>query len=170
PDRVHAGVELERDLEEAGIHAPGERDVRVDAELLLVDQRPLQARALSGAEGGLDQIEDQGIGVSAARSAKAGEQGWRLRGIADDGAALALLRRLSRRHWRQPVAGRDLSVQPFDLPQRGPGLEVADQHQRAVVRGVVAAEVALAVRPRDRLDVAHPADHRPAVWMGEEGE
>src|SRR5207245_1389267 len=112
----------------------------------------------------------QGVRFAAAGTAKASQHRGRLRRIADHRAALAFLPRLSGCDSRQPVAGGNAAVEPLDLPQRGGRLEVADQHQRAIVRRVVGAEVSFALLARDRLDVAHPADHRPAVGVGEEGQ
>ena len=69
---------------------------RLDAELLIVDQRALQSRAFAVAERGLDQIERQRLSAAAVGRAIPEQQRRSLRGISNFSAPLALLRRLAR--------------------------------------------------------------------------
>ena len=94
------------------------------------------------------------------------EEERELRVEIDVGAPLASLRNHRGRVARQRGRARQTAEGALDVREGRLGLEVADDHEGQVVRGVVGVEESLAGFDRHLLDVAAPADHRPAIGMG----
>ena len=63
-------------------------------------------------------------------------------------------------------AGRDGAEPPLHVPQRGGRLDIAHDHERGVVRNVVAPVVRVEVVARHAAQVAQPADRRVPVRVG----
>ncbi len=139
-------------------------------QLELLHQPLAQPRGLAHREADLQHVEGGGVRAARGRPAPAGQEGGRLGRVADNRAPLAALRWLALRDGRRARAGRDVGVELLDQRRGGVRVHVPDHVHRRVARRVVGPEEALAVVAGDALDVLHPADHRPAVRVGQEDQ
>ena len=84
-----------------------------------------------------------------------------------DGSLYELgLRRLGYRDARDGLAPRDASEVRTRLCQSGLRLEVADDHERRVIRNVKRVEELLDIRRGRRIQILHRADWRILVGVG----
>ena len=154
-----------RDHEAAGDLLGVVADVDLAGQRLVVDQRLLEPRRQAVAEDAGGDLHRRFVGAEVLRR-DVGDVGPRRRhAIADLDDALALELRdpaprpIQRRPRRQPAEVL------LDQPLRFGRIEVAGDHQRQVVRRVVAAEERLDVVERRGAQVVHAADDRPRVGM-----
>ena len=163
--RIDAGLEQRLHVEGAGDLAAIGAGVDLRHQVLLVDQPPIEPRALRAAQHAGRQRQQIEIGVApAGRVIGAIHQRLRhaILGFFTDVALEArdpLLGAAQRRARRDPV-----EVLLHQL-ERALGGDVAGQRQHAVVRAVVGAIPLLDVLERRRVEVRHAADGRPAVGM-----
>ena len=163
-----AGAGLGVEDEEAGIE--GRADVGCDGKgELLIDEGAVEARALAAAEDGVGDEEWIEVGVAGVDDVVADEQERELGELVDADAALALLRELfGADGWRWRMGGDGRKVLVGEVEDVG-GLDLADNDDGGVGRGVGHGVVGFEVVDGPAFDIGGPADDGPVVGRAHEG-
>ena len=156
-----------REPEEIGVVGEiGVVSSHVERHPLLVDEPPVQPRGAPLLQDGGEQLERGGVrgGVVGHMEADVDDRDARVRFVHLD-ATLAQLRRLDRVHrWRRGAAG-DLAEGLSRAGEHSARVHVPCHDEEGVVGEIVAIVEGTKLARIDALDIAHPADHRPAVGM-----